>query len=184
MPDYGRDMTTLATIIYGSRLRGYARPDSDVDMAVLTDSCRARKRIENGEDVLYLPVLELGERLWAGDPMIAEIVASPLKTWTAEGCAWRPYVESLVPSASTFVSKSLDTSSALFKEWFKSGKRQRGFAALIMMANAADFLHNGVVRPRYTPEEIEVVSAVLDLVDEDNFGDIPMMDLLEWIGRS
>lgn len=184
MPDYGRDMTTLATIIYGSRLRGYARPDSDVDMAVLTDSGRARKRIENGEDVLYLPVLELGERLWAGDPMVTEIVASPLKTWTEEGRAWRPYVESLVPSASTFVSQSLDASSALFKEWLRKGKRQRGLAALIMMANAADFLRNGVVRPHYSPEEIEVLNAVLDLLDEDNVGDVPMMDLLGWIGRS
>lgn len=176
-------MKMIARIVTGSRMRGYATPESDYDyVLIMEDGSRARQRIVDGEDVLTVPIRRLTEFLDSGNLMFAEMLYSPFREYASD--EWRLYIEKIVPPIS-ILSMSNQVAYALAKQGLENSKPQRIFSALMMLINAIDFLETGVMHPHYSEQEIEELRVVVGMIEEPE--DIEMIDpmnLRKWIGRS
>lgn len=151
---------SLFGVLTGSRMRGYARPDSDTDRVVIHEGARTRQRADAHGDVTYMALGHFQRLLDGGDYLAAEILFTPGKEYTPRGEAWRAWVESLRPPA-RLAEVARHHSRALVRRWEETGKPSRAILSVMIAVNAEHFQAQGSFRPDWAPGDVAELRAAL-----------------------
>lgn len=153
-----RDQIVFRTV-HGSRLYGFARPESDFDVFVVTSSRgpKACQSIADGVDTVTMGWDCFLRHAMAGSHQSAEALFSPVQEWNPACQALQPFAKGIRVCGPEVFARYERTIAAFC---FGDFKRRRHGCRLAL--NLAGLRERGRFDPRLTPEEADRCSALAE----------------------